>query len=255
MPTIPSLEALMKAGVHFGHAKSKWHPKMAPFIYTHKNKIHIINLEQTQKQLETALSFVKETAARGGVILFLGTKKQAQAVIKEAATKCGMPYITERWLGGTFTNSRSVLALAKKYKRMKVERDKGLLERYTKRERLKYERKIEKLEPLVGGIEDLNKIPDAMFVIDIKNEKTAVLEGVKENVPMVAICDTNVNPLRISYPIPANDDAVKSIKLITDLVADAVLEGKAAGQAVKAEAPKKPADNKPTAPVTVEAVK
>jgi len=239
----------MKAGVHFGHPKAKWHPKMAPFIFTHKNKVHIINLEQTQVQLEKVLGFIKETAARGGVILFLGTKKQAQGIVKEAATKCGMPYITERWLGGTLTNSRSVLALAQKYKRMKTERDKGLLERYTKRERLKYERKIDKLEPLVGGIEDMKKIPDAVFVVDVKNEKTAVVEANKVNVPVAALCDTNINPSRIAYPIPANDDAIKSIKLLTDLVAEAVLEGKASAKAPSTVTPAAKPVEKAAAPV------
>lgn len=226
MTKIPTLEEMMKAGVHFGHNKSKWHPKMAPFIFTHKNKIHVINLEQTQLKLQEALKFVAQIIQKGGNVLFLGTKKQAKNVVKEAAVRAGMPYITERWLGGTLTNAKSVLGMAKNFRRMKMERDTGKLERYTKRERLKIERKIEKLEPLIGGIENLTKVPSVIFVIDVKNEKTAVVEANKMGIPVVAICDTNVNPTRVQYPIPANDDAIKSIRLITELVADEVLEAK-----------------------------
>jgi small subunit ribosomal protein S2 len=227
MIKIPTLEELLKAGVHFGHNKSKWHPKMAPYLYTEKNKVHIFNLEKTQEQLKIALNFVKETVANGGTVLFLGTKKQAKELVKAAAQKCGMPYIISRWLGGTFTNSKSVLGLVKNYKKLKAEKETSKWKLFTKRERLKFDRKIEKLEPLIGGIENLNKLPEVLFIVDIKNEKTAVLEANKVKIPVVAVCDSNVNPLRVQQVIPGNDDAVKSIYLLSNLVADAVLAGQA----------------------------
>lgn len=227
MSKIPTLEELLKAGVHFGHNKSKWHPKMGPSIFTEKNKVHIINLEKTQEQLEKALSFVEDVAAKGGTILFLGTKKQAQKIVKDAAISCNMPYITERWLGGTFTNARSILNLVKNYKKMKEERESGKLGRYTKKEQLIFTRKLDKQEPLIGGIENMTKIPDAIFIVDVKHDKTSLVEAQKVNVPVVALCDTNINPTKIDYPIAANDDAVKSIELITNLVAQAVKDGQA----------------------------
>ena len=225
MSKIPSMEELLKAGVHFGHNKSKWHPKMAPFIFTQKNKLHIINLEETHKMLEQACEYAKNTVANGGVVLFLGTKKQAQNVVKEAALSCNMPYVNQRWLGGTLTNSRSVLGLVKKFRKLKADRETGKFERYTKRERLVLERKIEKMEPVVGGMENLNNIPNALFIIDVKKDKTAVLEANRTKVPVIALCDTNVNPTRIAKVIPGNDDAVKSIKLITETIAAAINEG------------------------------
>ncbi len=225
MSKIPSVEELFKAGVHFGHKSAKWHPKMKPFIFTAKNKLHIINLEETYKSLEQAYNFVKDTVARGGVVLFVGTKKQAQAIIKESAASCKMPYITERWLGGTLTNSRSIFGLVKSFKRMKTERDLGKLDRYTKKERLMIERKIAKLDPVVGGIEALNKMPEAIFIVDMKKEKTALTEANKMKIPVVAICDTNVNPEKSNFPIPGNDDAVKSIRLIVETIVAAVKDG------------------------------
>jgi small subunit ribosomal protein S2 len=227
MSKIPTLEELFKAGVHFGHKTSKWHPKMNPFIFTSKNKLHIVDLEETRKSLETAYKFVKDTVSAGGVVLFLGTKKQAQTIIKDAAVSCNMPFINVRWLGGTLTNAKSVLGLVKKYRRLKTERDLGKLDRYTKKERLMIEREIARLEPVVGGIESLSRVPEILFVIDMKKEKTAVVEANKTNVPIVALCDTNVNPSKSTLPIPGNDDAVKSIKIIVDTIVAAVKEGQA----------------------------
>jgi small subunit ribosomal protein S2 len=245
MSKLPSLEEMLKAGLHFGHQKSKWHPKMAPFIFTEKNKVHIVNLEETQKQLAVALAFAREVVLKGGSILFLGTKKQAQAAVKEAAARAGMPYITGHWLGGTFTNAKSVLGLVKNYRHLKAEKEAGRLSRYTKREQLKFQRKIESLEPVIGGIESLTNIPQAVFIIDVKTEMTAVKEANKMRVPIIALCDTNVNPDLITYVIPGNDDAVKGVKLIVDAMADAIVaarEEKAASvpaPAVKVEpAPK-----------------
>lgn len=226
MPKIPTLKEMLKSGVHFGHQVSKRHPQMEPYIFTAKNGIHIINLEKTQKKLEKALDFVKETTAKGGIVLFLGTKKQAQNIVKKYAQECGMPYVVERWLGGTLTNFSIILKLLNKFNDLKQKQESGELEKYTKKEQLEFSREIEKLEKIVGGIKDLKKIPEAVYVVDIKREKTAVREAKKKKVDIVSICDTNVNPRGIDYIIPANDDATKSIELITGLMAEAVKEGK-----------------------------
>lgn len=223
---VPTLLEMLKSGVHFGHQTGKWHPKMEPYIYCVRNGVHIIDLEKTQKKLEEALNFVKETVASGGTVLFLGTKTQAKKIVKEAAQSCGMPYIVERWLGGTFTNSKTVLKLIKKYQKMKKAHEKGEWKKYTKKEQLVKERELSKLDTLIGGVGDLEKLPEAIFVIDMKDEKTAVVEANKVNIPIVGICDTNVNPKKATYPIPANDDATKSIEMITNLIAEAVNEGK-----------------------------
>ncbi len=221
---IPSLTDLMKSGVHFGHQKSKWYPKMAPFIYTEKNGIHIINLEQTQKQLEIALTYIKEVIMNGGNVLFLGTKKQAQNTVKESAIACNMPYVVNRWLGGTLTNWNSVFATIKRYRQLKEDRATGALEKYTKKERLMIAKEIEKLETNVGGLEKINKIPSVVFIVDLKTEKTALAEANRCNVPVVAICDTNVNPEVVEYPIPGNDDAINAIKLLVKTVSETIIE-------------------------------
>ncbi len=231
MLNIPSLEDLMKAGVHFGHQKSRWHPKMKPFIFTDKNGIHIINLEETQKALEKALNFVKQTVANGGTVLFLGTKKQAQSIVKEAAIDCGMPFIVNRWLGGTITNSKSVLGVVRNFRKLKEDQASGEVKKFTKKEQLQISRKIIKLDTVVGGIESLTKIPDAIFMVDVKCDKTALKEAIIGHVPVVAFTDTNINPEKVTYPIPANDDATSSIKLIVSLVAEAVKEGKKEAEA------------------------
>lgn len=227
MPNIPDLMTMLKSGVHFGHQLSRRHPKMKPYIFTAKSGFHIINLELTQEKLKEALDYVTKVVANGGTILFLGTKKQAQAIVVKHAKDCAMPFITERWLGGTFTNFGEINRVIKKYTELKKKRASGELDKYTKKERLDFERDIEKLDRVVGGIEEMHKIPDAIFVVDIKKEKTAVAEANKRNIPVIAICDTNANPDKVTYVIPANDDSVKSIELITDLIAQAVKEGQA----------------------------
>src|SRR3989338_9059351 len=226
MTNIPDLLTMLKSGVHFGHQLSKRHPKMKPFIFMSKNGFHIIDLEQTQVKLSEALDFVKTIAANGGTVLFLGTKKQAQPIIIKAAKACGMPYITERWLGGTLTNFAAISKVINKYRRLKEQKVKGELAKYTKKEQLEFDKETSKLEKMVGGIQELNKIPEAIFICDVKREKTAVSEANRKNVPIVALCDTNANLTNIAYPIPANDDAIKSIELITMLVAEAITEGK-----------------------------
>jgi len=225
MSKIPDLLTMLKSGVHFGHQQGKRHPKMEPYIFTAKSGVHIINLEKTQEKLEEALEFTKRIVSNGGTILFLGTKKQAQPIVTKYAKEVNMPYITERWLGGTFTNFFEVSRLVKKFTELKKKKSSGQLDKYTKKEQLEFDREIEKLDKMVGGIESLSRIPDAIFVVDVKKEKTAVSEAVKKNIPVIAMCDTNVNPQNISYVIPANDDAVKSIELITGLIAEAVKEG------------------------------
>ncbi len=241
MTQIPDLMTMLKSGVHFGHQQSKRHPKMNPYIFTAKSGFHIIDLEQTQVKLAQALEFVKNVVANNGTILFLGTKKQAQNIIIKYAKQTGMPYVTNRWLGGTLTNFVEISRVIKRLRQLKKDKKEGNLEKYTKKEQLEFDREIEKLEMVVGGIETVDRVPEAIFVVDIKKEKTAVAEANKRGVAIVAMCDTNVNPDNVSYCIPANDDAIKSIELMTSLVAAAVEEGlklktaKTAAVPVKAE--------------------
>jgi len=226
MTQVPDLKSMLNAGLHFGHRKSKKHPKMDQYVFDEKNGVYVIDLEKTAIKLQEALAFVKKTAAKGGVILFLGTKHQAAPIIKKYAEDCGMPYIASRWLGGTITNFAVISRLIKKYKDLKEKKEKGDLKGYTKKEQLGFDKEIIKMEKFVGGIAELHNIPDAIYLIDVKVEKTAVAEARNKKVPVVAICDVNVNPELIDYPIPGNDDATKGIELITSLIADAVKEGK-----------------------------
>ena len=226
MSKIPTLEEMLQAGVHFGHQSSRWHPKMAPHIFGERRGVHIINLEDTQTCLQAALDFMQGVASRGGVILFVGTKRQARTIVKEQAEACGMPYIIDRWLGGTFTNFDQLKQLIKRYNTLRNQQEKGELRKYTKREQLLISRKIKDLERKVGGIATLEKIPDVVFIVDLHREKTAYQESQHVGTKVVAICDTNINPSGVDYPIPANDDAVKSIQMMVKLVSDAVREGK-----------------------------
>lgn len=217
---------LLKNGVHFGHQKSRRHPKMEPYIFTVRNGVNIINLEKTLEQLNLAREFVRDTVMKGGSVLFVGTKRQAKAIVKKHAESVGMPFITERWLGGLFTNFSNVSKLQKRLNKLEEQKKSGELDKYTKKEKLNFTKEIEKLEKLVGGIKNMSVLPAAVFVVDIKDEKTAVKESNKKKIPLVAITDTNTNPSVISYPIPGNDDATKSLELITGLIAEAVTEGK-----------------------------
>ena len=226
MPKIPELLEMLKKGVHFGHQTSKKHPKMDPYIYTQRSQISIIDLEQTAAKLKEALDFAKKIASDGGVILFVASKKQAKKIVEEAAKKCGMPYIISRWLGGTFTNFGNIVKLPKKLKDLEAKQSSGELEKYTKKEQLSFQREIERLKEMVEGIKEMQRLPQAVYIIDIKKEKTALTEANKKNIPVIAMTDTNVNPSKVQYPIPANDDAIKSIELITNLVAEAIIEGK-----------------------------
>lgn len=226
MQTTPSLTELLQAGVHFGHQTSKWHPKMKKFIFGERQGIHIINLEETQKALEKALTFVRQTASRGGVVLFVGTKKQAADTVARVALSCGMPYVNKRWLGGTLTNYVNMAQLLRKYRDLKRKLEKGELVKYTKFEQHKFGEQVKKYDDMIGGLIDMNRIPDAVFIMDIRKDKTALEEATRRGVKVVALCDTNVNPQDVDFCIPSNDDAVKSIELMAELLAAAVKEGR-----------------------------
>lgn len=230
-----SLTDMLKAGMHFGHSTSRWHPKMAPYIFGVRSGVHIIDLEKTQELLDRALEQVKAVCSRGGVILFVGTKNQIKPIVKKYAEACGMPYVTERWLGGTLTNFRQIKESLKRFKSLKDQREKGELRKYTKKEQLMIQWEIEDMEKRLGGIENMTKVPDALFVIDVRTERTAVREAQVIGTQVIAVCDTNVNPLGVRYLIPANDDSVKTVELLCQVVSEAVKDGKAQATAVAAK--------------------
>jgi len=227
MTKIPSTEEMLKAGLHFGHRTSKWHPKMEPFIFGSRLGVHIIDLRKTQKYLAEALDFISKLASENKTILMVGTKDQVKTQLIKTAIEADFPYVDNRWIGGTLTNFTVIKKLIKDYVDLKEKRDTGKLAKYTKKEQLNFTRKIAKLERIVGGMQSIKKIPDALFIWDIKKEKTALAEAKKKGIPVVAICDTNVNPDGVKYVIPANDDATKGIKLMFKLIAEAVKTGKA----------------------------
>ena len=226
MPEIPTMLEMLQAGVHFGHKASKWHPKMKPYIFGERSDVHIINLEETAKKLKEALDFIKKTTAAGGVVIFVGSKEQAKEIVKRHAADAGAPYVVTRWLGGTFTNFKTIRSVVDRFTDLKNKTATGGLAKYTKKEQLNFQKEIVKLEELVGGIETLKKLPEAIFVIDVRAENTTVAEARKKKVPVVALCDTNINPDDVDYPIPSNDDAVKTIEMMVGLAAAAVKEGK-----------------------------
>lgn len=217
---------MLKSGLHFGHRTSKWHPKMAPFIFGSKNNIHIINLEQTKLKLEEAGRAAKAMAAKGQVILFVGTKRQAKPLVEQYAKQCGMPFVSERWLGGLLTNFDTVSKLPKKLTRLKEQKEKGELAKYTKKEQLEFDREITKLSRFVGGIESLTKMPDAVFIVDIAEEKTAIREAKSTKTPIFALVDSNTNPDNATYPIPGNDDATKGIEYVLQVMSSYIIDGK-----------------------------
>ncbi len=223
-----SMRQMLEAGVHFGHQTRYWNPQMAPFIFGERNKIHIINLEKTVPLFNEALNFLGKVAAGGGTILFVGTKRSARDVIAEQAKRCGMPYVNYRWLGGMMTNFRTVKQSVRRLKTLQAMAQDGSFERLTKREALELTREMEKLERSLGGIQDMERLPDALFVIDVDHEKIAVSEANKLGIPVVAVVDTNSSPEGVDYVIPGNDDAIRAIQLYVTAAADAVLEAKAA---------------------------
>ncbi|BCX88235.1 small subunit ribosomal protein S2 [Methylomarinovum tepidoasis] len=222
-----TMRELLEAGVHFGHQKRYWNPKMAPYIYGVRAGIHIINLEKTLPLLRQAMNFLEDTAANKGVVLFVGTKKTAQKAVQEEATRCGMPYVNHRWLGGTLTNFKTIRQSVKRLKELEAMRDDGSLQRFSKREALELMRELEKLERSLGGIKDMNDLPDVLFVLDVGQEYIAVKEAKKLGIPVVGVVDTNNDPTGIDYIIPGNDDSIRALQLYCRLAATAILEGKA----------------------------
>jgi small subunit ribosomal protein S2 len=220
------MRQMLEAGVHFGHQTRFWNPKMAPYIFGHRNRIHIINLERTLEQFNAATKFVRQTASNRGTVLFVGTKRQAREIIVEEATRAGMPYVDQRWLGGMLTNFKTVKGSLKKLKDMKAQVEAGT-EIRIKKEALMFQRDLAKLEKDMGGIQDMSALPDAMFVIDVGYHKIAILEAKKLGIPIIGIVDSNHSPEGIDYVIPGNDDSSKAVALYARAVADAVLEGKA----------------------------
>jgi small subunit ribosomal protein S2 len=221
-----TMREMLEAGVHFGHQTRFWNPKMAPFIYGHRNKIHIINLEKTLPKFEEAMKFVRQLSSKRGTILMVGTKRQARDVIASEARRAGQPFVDQRWLGGMLTNFKTVKGSLKKLKDAQATKEAGL-ESLSKKEALMFDRELAKLEKDIGGIQDMNALPDALFVIDVGYHKIAVAEAKKLGIPVIGVVDTNHSPVGIDYVIPGNDDSAKAVALYARSVADAVLEGKA----------------------------
>jgi small subunit ribosomal protein S2 len=219
------MKSLLEAGVHFGHQTRRWNPKMRKFIFTERNGIHIIDLAQTVDRLEEAATFVRDLVADGGTLLFVGTKRQAQETIEAEAKRCGMPFVTQRWLGGTLTNFHTIQGRIDYLVRLEDAQARGELEHLPKKERLKTEEEIAKLNRYLGGIKEMTAVPATIFIVDTTKEEIAVKEGLRVGLPIVSLVDTNCNPDVIDYPIPSNDDAIRAIKLITARMADAVLDG------------------------------
>ena len=224
MAVVP-MKALLESGVHFGHRTHKWHPAMKPYIFTERNGIHIIDLQKTSKALDTAYNVVRDAVAGGGVVLFVGTKRQAQETIQQEAMRASMPYVTARWLGGTLTNWRTIRQRINELERLERMRDGGDFGRITKKEGLIHMREIERLDGLLSGVRKLVRPPDMLFVVDVSREGTAIHEANLLNIPVVAMVDTNCDPSNVDYVIPSNDDAIRAIKLVVGKIADAAMEG------------------------------
>ena len=232
---VVSMKALLEAGVHFGHQTRRWNPKMAPYIYTERNGIYIVDLQKTVRKLEEAYSFVRELAENGQTILFVGTKKQAQEAIKEEALRCGQYYVNARWLGGMMTNFKTMRTRVERLNQLKTMQADGTFDMLPKKEVMKHLGEIEKLEKYLGGVKEMNRLPGALFIVDTRKERNAIAEAHKLGIPVVAIADTNCDPDEIDYVIPGNDDAIRAIKLISSIMANAVLEGKQGEQTTDAE--------------------
>ncbi len=224
--SVISMKQLLEAGVHFGHQTRRWNPKMKKYIFTERNGIYIIDLQKTVKKVEEAYKFVKEVAADGGEVLFVGTKKQAQESVKDEAERAGMHFINQRWLGGTLTNFDTIQLRINRLKKIEKMEEDGTFEVLPKKEVVQLKKEYERLVKFLGGIRDMKKLPDALFIIDPRKERIAVAEAIKLNIPIVGIVDTNCDPDEIDYVIPANDDAIRAVKLLTSKMADAILESK-----------------------------
>ena len=250
MASVVSMKQLLEAGVHFGHQTRRWNPKMAEYIFTERNGIYIIDLQKTVKKLNDAYMFARDIAADGADILFVGTKKQAQDSIKEEAEHCGMPYVNARWLGGMLTNFTTIRTRIARLNQLRAMRDDGTFELLPKKEVIKLNLEIEKLEKFLGGIQEMKKIPGALFIVDPRKERIAVAEAKKLGIPIIAIVDTNCDPDEIDAVIPGNDDAIRAVKLIAETIAAAVIEGRQGsemGTADDNEAEEAPAEAEETA--------
>jgi small subunit ribosomal protein S2 len=227
MPSPIKMRTLLETGVHFGHRTNKWNPKMDEFIFTSRNGIHIIDLQQTLANLNEYYDMVRDTIANGGSVLFVGTKRQAQETIEQQAARCGMSYVSTRWLGGTMTNWRTIRSRIDTLKKLETQREAGAWDKLTKKESLMLERKVAKLQERLGGLREMKRLPDILIVVDTEREYTAVKEANTLHIPVLGIVDTNADPDFVDYIIPANDDAMRSIRLLVSAMADAVIEGKA----------------------------
>ena len=235
--SVVSMKQLLEAGVHFGHQTRRWNPKMAPYIFTERNGIYIIDLQKTVRKLDDAYNFVRDLSADGGSLLFVGTKKQAQDSIREEAARCGMPYVNARWLGGMLTNFKTIQNRIRRLAQLKAMKEDGTFDLLPKKEVVKLELEIEKLEKFMGGITEMKRVPDAMFIVDPRKERIAVAEAHKLGIPIIAIVDTNCDPDEIDYVIPGNDAAIRAVRLISGAMADAIIEGRQGQQDAEAEAP------------------
>lgn len=224
---VVSMKSLLETGVHFGHRTRKWNPRMKPYIFTERNGIHIIDLQQTLEALTEVCALVRDRVAEGDKVLFVGTKRQAQETIELEAKRCGMPYVNARWLGGTLTNWRTIRSRIDELESLERRRDEGEFELLTKKEALSLHRRIDKLEGRLGGIREMATVPELLFIVDVRREETAIHEANLLGIPVIALVDTNCNPEMVDYVIPSNDDAIRAIKLMVSKIADAVLEGKA----------------------------
>ena len=242
---VVAMKQLLEAGVHFGHQTKRWDPKMAEYIYQARNGIHIIDLQKTSKKIDEAYNFIKEVAEDGKDILFVGTKKQAQECVKEAAIKSNMFYVDQRWLGGMLTNFKTIRKRIERLNKLEEMEEDGTFDVLPKKEVAALKNEMEKLEKNLGGIKDMTRMPGAMFVVDPKNERIAVLEAKKLNIPIVGLVDTNCNPEDVDYPIPGNDDAIRAVKLITDVMANAIIEGRQ-GEVLEDEQPVETVTEEPT---------
>ena len=229
---VVAMKQLLEAGVHFGHQTRRWDPKMAEYIFQARNGIHIIDLQKTSKKLDEAYKFIKEQAEEGKTVLFVGTKKQAQECVKEAAQKCNMYYVDQRWLGGMLTNFNTIEGRIKRLKDLETMQEDGTFDVLPKKEVIGLKKEMEKLEKNLGGIKEMKEMPGVMFVVDPKKERIAILEARKLGIPVVGLVDTNCNPEDVDYAIPGNDDAIRAVKLITDVMANAVIEGRQGEDAV-----------------------
>ena len=242
---VVAMKQLLEAGVHFGHQTRRWDPKMAEYIFQARNGIHIIDLQKTSKKLDEAYEFIKEQAEEGKTVLFVGTKKQAQECMKEAALKCGMYYVDQRWLGGMLTNFGTIQTRIKRLKDLETMAEDGTFDVLPKKEVILLKKEMEKLEKNLGGIKDMKELPGVIFLVDPKKERIAVLEAKKLNIPVVGLVDTNCNPEEVDYAIPGNDDAIRAVKLIADVMANAVIEGRQ-GESFEVETEEQPIEEEVT---------